>query len=177
MEPRFPGDGITRPPRGTTHLQLQQHNNSLRHYRINCGSNQSNITTLSSPEVGECDLPRSQVHVERTYIQLLQLTGFLNTKVKQYNIENGRTISHCDMHSHSSIVANGHSEYIHDVTRDQCNQMHTIGTFLVTSSLDISNLKVNETSFHSVTLAGSVTPNVDCTGTQFLTHTEHGIML
>ena len=71
------------------------------------------------------------------------------------------------MHSHISIVANGHSKYIQDVTRDQCNQMHKIGTFLVAPSLQISKLKVNETSFHSVTSAGSVTPNGDCTGTQF----------
>ena len=48
---------------------------------FDCGSNQSNITTLSLLEVGECDLPRCQVHVERTYIQLSQLTGFSNTKV------------------------------------------------------------------------------------------------
>ena len=34
-------------------------------------------------------------------------------------------------------------------------------------SLQISKLKINETSFHIVTLAGSVTPNGDCTGTQF----------
>ena len=71
------------------------------------------------------------------------------------------------MNSHSSIVVKGHSEYIHDGTRDQSNQLHTIGTFLVILSLQISKLKVNETSFHSVTLAGSVTPNGDCTGTQF----------
>ena len=134
---------------------------------FDCGSNQSNITTLSSLEVGECDLPRSQVHFERTYIQLLQLTGFSNTKVIQCKIEIRRAISHCGMQSHSSIFANDHSEYIHDVTRDQCNQMHTIGTFLVSSSLQIWKLKVNETSFHSVTLAGSVTPNGDCTGTEF----------
>ena len=45
--------------------------------------------------------------------------------------------------------------------------MYTIGTFLVTPSLQISKLKVKETSFHSVTLAGSITPNGNCTGTQF----------
>ena len=37
---------------------------------FDCGSNQSNIDTLSLLEVGECDLPKSQVIVERTYIQL-----------------------------------------------------------------------------------------------------------
>ena len=31
----------------------------------------------------------------------------------------------------------------------------------------MSKLKINGTSFHSVTLAGSVRPNGDCTGTQF----------
>ena len=46
------------------------------------------------------------------------------------------------------------------------NEMHTIETFFVTSSRQISKLKVNETSLHSVTLAASVTPNADCTGTQ-----------
>ena len=71
------------------------------------------------------------------------------------------------MHSHISIVANGHCEYIQDVIQDQCNQMYTIGTFLVAPSLQISKLKVNETLFHSVTLAGSVTANGDCSGTQF----------
>ena len=109
----------------------------IRHYittihaitGFDCGSNQSNITTLSSLEVGECDLPRSQVYVKSTYIQLLQLTGFSNTKVIQCKIEIRRPISHCGMHFHSSIVAHGHSEYLHDVTRDQCNQMYTIGTF------------------------------------------------
>ena len=40
---------------------------------FDCGSNQSNITILSLLEVGECNLPRSQVHVDRTYVQLLQI--------------------------------------------------------------------------------------------------------
>ena len=40
--------------------------------RFDCGSNQSNIT-LSLLEVGECDLRRSQVHVERTFIQFYKI--------------------------------------------------------------------------------------------------------
>ena len=71
------------------------------------------------------------------------------------------------MHSHISGVANGHSEYIQEVSRDQCKQMHTMGNFLVTPSIQISKLKINETSYHTVTLAGSLTTNGECTGTQF----------
>ena len=71
------------------------------------------------------------------------------------------------MHSHISIVVNGPSEYIQDVTRDQCNRMHTMVTFLVAPSLQISKLEVNKTMFHSVILEASVTPNGDYTATQF----------
>ena len=71
------------------------------------------------------------------------------------------------MHSHISIVSNGHSEYIQNFIRDQCKQMQPIGTFLVVPSLQILKLNVNEISFHSVTLAGYITPNGDCNGTQF----------
>ena len=51
--------------------------------------------------------------------------------------------------------------------RNSTVNIYTQFTFLVTPSLQISKFKVNETSFHSVTLAGSLTPNEDCTGTQF----------
>ena len=45
--------------------------------------------------------------------------------------------------------------------------MHTIGTLIIAPSFQTSKLKVNETTFHSVTLARFVTPNGDGTGTQF----------
>ena len=92
---------------------------------FDCSSNQSNITMLSILEVGECDLSRSQVHVERTYIQLLQLTEFSNSKEIQCKVEFLRAISHCGMHSHISIVADGYSGYIQDATREhvtKCTQ-------------------------------------------------------
>ena len=71
------------------------------------------------------------------------------------------------MYSHITMVAIGHSEYIQDVIQHKCNQMHTIGTFLVAPYLQVSKLKVNETSFLSVTLSVSLTPNGDCSGRQF----------
>ena len=96
----------------------------------------------------------------------------------QCNVEIRRAISHCGMHLHISIVANGHSEYIQDIARDQCIQIHTIGTFIVTPSLHITKLKVNrnktsqspgEFSYHSMkgpgymsVIAGKVVHIVKC---------------
>ena len=42
---------------------------------FDCASNNANIAKLSLLEVGECDLPQRQVNVEKTYVQLLQITG------------------------------------------------------------------------------------------------------
>ena len=61
--------------------------------------------------------------------EISHLAAFSNTKVIQCKVGVRRTISHCGMHSYSSIVANGHCEYIQDVTRAQTNELHTIGTF------------------------------------------------
>ena len=63
-----------------------------------CGSNQLNLTTLSLLEVGECDIPEPKLHIETTYIQLLQISDFTLTQVRQCKIEIRRTISYCGMH-------------------------------------------------------------------------------
>ena len=49
------------------------------------------------------------------------------------------------MHSHISVLANTHSEYIQEISRDQRKKLHTMGNFLVTPSVQISELKINET--------------------------------
>ena len=108
-----------------------------------------------------------RVNNEKTYIQLLQITGFSNNKVIQCKAEIHRAITYCGMHCHISVVANGHSKYIQEIFRDQSKQVHTTRNFLVTPSIQISNSKINETSYHTVTFAGSITTNGDCTGTQF----------
>ena len=45
--------------------------------------------------------------------------------------------------------------------------MYTKGNFLVTPSIQTPKLKINEASYHTVILAGSITIKGDCTGTQF----------
>ena len=42
-----------------------------------------------------------------------------------------------------------------------------MGNFLVIPSVQTSKLKINETSYHTTTSAGSVTTYGDCTGTEF----------
>ena len=132
-----------------------------------CGWNQLKLTTLSLLEVGECDIPKPKLHVETTYIQLLQISDFTLTQVRQCKIVIRRTISHCGIHKHISAVNNGQSEYIHELSHQQCNTLHSSGKISLDKNLQISNLKVNQTSYHNVLLAGSLARNGDCSGTQY----------
>ena len=71
------------------------------------------------------------------------------------------------MHSHISAVTNGQSEYIRELSNQQCDTLHSSGTISLGQNLQISHLKVNQTSYHSVLLAGSLAMNGDCSGTQY----------
>ena len=124
-----------------------------------CWTNHLNITTLSLLEVGECDIPEPQVQVEKTYLQLLQLSDFTLTKIIQCKVEVDRKIEYCGMHSHTSAIINGYREYIQEVSRKQCSKMHETGVFLVSLNTQITGLKTNRTSSHAIMLAGSTQVN------------------
>ena len=120
-----------------------------------CGSNHLNITTLSLLEVGECDIPEPHVQVDKVYVQLFQLSSFTLTKIIQWKVDVNRIIEYCGIQSHTSTVTNGFREYIQEISREQCNSMHNTGIFMVSPNIQISELKVNRTSSHSVIPAGS----------------------
>ena len=100
-----------------------------------CGSSQLDITNLFLLQVGECDLSKTQIKVEPTYIQLLQLSEFTQVKVTQRKVEVWRTVQYCGMHSHTSTVTNGESQYIKEISFDQCNMMHLTEIFIVNHNL------------------------------------------
>ena len=132
-----------------------------------CGPNQLNITTLSLLDVGACEIPQPQLHTESVNIQLLQISDYTLKKVIQCKIEVHRRVSYCGMYSHTSAVANGYKEYIQEISHEQCNLIHKTGVFTVGQSGQIFNLKPNNSYTHTLTIAGSLSNNGACTGSQF----------
>lgn len=131
-----------------------------------CGSSNLNVTTLSLIDVGDCDIKKPEVEASPVYIQLLQLNEFIENKVIQCKVEIHRTIFHCGMNSHVSVVAHGQLEYLAEVTRDTCEVMHKSGMYRLGNSL-INDLRVNQSTTHSITLAGSIKNDGSCYGTQY----------
>lgn len=132
-----------------------------------CGGSGMNITSLSLLDIGECRVDNIEPHKEETFVQLLQLSEFDHTPGIQCRIEIDRTIYYCGMHSHVSVVHNGRSEYIREVSADTCKKLHTTGTIFLGGSALISGIKINSTATRSITFAGSAATDGRCSGTQF----------
>ena len=65
-----------------------------------------------------------------------------------------QTIYHCGMNSHISIVLNGENEYINDVSRSACQDVHKTGILKVSDAHIVHGIKVNQAVTHSTVLAG-----------------------
>ena len=65
-----------------------------------------------------------------------------------------RTIYYCGMNSHISIVLNGENEYINDVSKSACQDVHKTGILTVSESHIVHGIKVNQTVTHNIILAG-----------------------
>ena len=96
-----------------------------------CGSRHLNVTTLSSLEVGNCDLPETKINITRRYVQILQINQYTETRIIQCKMEIHHTIYYYGMSSHISIVLNGENEYINGVSRSACQDVHKTGILKV----------------------------------------------
>lgn len=134
---------------------------------FDCGGRHLNITAVSLLDVGECDLDISTPNTTEVYIQLLQLSDYSYTEVIQCKVEISRTIYHCGMHSHISIVHNGKADYVHETGYSQCLRMFQDGIITLGAHHLVTGLKANQTTYRSITMAGRVQVDGYCKGTQY----------
>src|SRR5580765_3398282 len=134
---------------------------------FDCGGQHLNITSVSLLDVGECNFNYRKPNTSEVYVQLLQLSDYNHAEVIQCKVEISRSIYHCGMHSHVSVVHNGKADYIHETGYTQCLRILQDGTFSLGAGNVIHGLKFNRTSFHSLTLAGRISNDGSCKGTQY----------
>ncbi|XP_047370478.1 uncharacterized protein LOC124957491 [Vespa velutina] len=132
-----------------------------------CGGGSTNITTISLLDTGECNIPLHAPNATEVYIQLLQLAEYDHTHVHQCRVEIDRTIYYCGMSSHVSAVQNGRRIYLMDLTAEACKATFNTGILGITPSLQVSGLRANATEYRSATLAGSLSMDGKCSGTQY----------
>lgn len=131
-----------------------------------CGGEGLNITTLSLLDIGNCDMQDIEPNKEERYIQLMQLAEYDKTTVVQCKIEVDRIIHYCGMHSHISMVQNGRKEYILEIGEQPCRRLHETGTITIGNAI-LDKIMRNATNLRSAMLAGSVTMDGKCSGSQY----------
>jgi len=103
---------------------------------------------------------------ENIYIQLLQLSDFDHVQITQCKLVIDRTVYYCGMHSHVSVVHNGRNEYMHELGEAGYSRLHRTDTISIGAAI-IDQIETNQTSYYSITLAGSLTADGKCSGTQY----------
>lgn len=134
---------------------------------FDCGSQHLNITTISLLDVGGCNLNVKQPNTTAVYIQLLQLSEYNYAEVIQCKVEISRTIYHCGMHSHISVVHNGRADYVREVGYTQCMTLFQEGSIGVGTDNRLHGMRPNQTSSHSITLGGKINNDGTCKGIQY----------
>ncbi|CAG5071967.1 Protein of unknown function [Cotesia congregata] len=131
-----------------------------------CGNKILNMTTISLVDIDECDLDTEPIETTLKDIALLQLNEFEHIQITQCKIEIHRVIQHCGWQSYNSIVNNGINEYILPISHEMCQVAHDHGTLRIGNTF-IDGFLPNITATRSITLAGSVNSNADCTNAQY----------
>ncbi|XP_032681742.1 uncharacterized protein LOC116849068 [Odontomachus brunneus] len=132
-----------------------------------CSGKSLNVSTISLLGIGECHFQAEKVNSISTYIQLLQVTDYPQTKVISCRVEINRRIFYCGMHSHFSLVQGDHHKYLVDLDQGACDKLHRTRSFSYGTESPVVDLFPNTTNYRSLILAGTISVDGSCHGSQF----------
>ncbi|ANC97698.1 G [Lonestar tick chuvirus 1] len=131
-----------------------------------CSSKIANISAISIFSVAPCEEEPVAGHEKAEVIQLLQERTVTRIPVITCLVERSHVIYHCGMHSHASLGQIASGEVIH-LSREQCQLLHSHGTYSLGIGVCDDRIIVNGTKQHSVTEHGFIDGSFNCEGTSF----------
>lgn len=132
-----------------------------------CGGGGLNVTTYSTLEVEQCNIPVITPNETNVKIQLLQLTKYQSIKVQECRVTVERSVFRCGMWSHVSAVKDHQRTYFVNIDREQCKMLIATGTYKYTDTIIMTNLKPNSSNQEAFMLAGNVDREGTCEGATY----------
>lgn len=126
-----------------------------------CGHESVQVSSLSTLDVGPCNLVFDNITSEEEEIQLLQTSTVSTIHVYQCKISIIRSIFHCGMHSHASTADGGVTQYVYDLRREDCMNAHRFGTLKLQDTL-IDSITANHTTTANIMAAGKIDKDHNC---------------
>lgn len=134
---------------------------------FDCNQGRPNITTVSLLEIEECQQNIKTLRETEEYIQLVQTADYAGEHVYQCKISIQRHVTYCGMHSHASEVRGGHGAYILEVGKQACMDLHRYRKYQFQHNILIDGLKHNATIQRSSVIAGSISYDGSCSGSDY----------
>lgn len=135
-----------------------------------CTDEHVNISVISLKDVAPCpDIEGGYSSVNRK-VQVVQQNEIKIQPVQTCLVEVTRIITHCGMHSHSSLVAGSLANFVYPLGAEQCRDAHRYKSLHIYHRV-IGNLVLNGTTTASVTLYGRIDDDGTCEGVPY---TEEG---
>ncbi|KAG5892265.1 hypothetical protein JTB14_034216 [Gonioctena quinquepunctata] len=131
-----------------------------------CDDKDSEISAVSIRDVAECPEINTAYYSESRTVKVIQRDEISLQHIWTCLIEVTRLISHCGMHSHSSVVAGGIMNYIYRVGAEECRSIHRYRTLKIYQQ-NIGGITMNGTTTASLTLEGVVDPDGTCEGSTY----------
>ncbi|XP_063989692.1 uncharacterized protein LOC135168981 [Diachasmimorpha longicaudata] len=132
-----------------------------------CSGSTLNLTSYSLLHVEECNVPFLDPNSTTINIELMQLNKYEHIEINECRVQIERTIHHCGMFSHVSIVQNYHREYFVELDQHECERLHHSNSLAVSHNIFIDNLVRNALNSRPITLAGRTSTTGSCKGTQY----------
>lgn len=129
-----------------------------------------NVTAISLRGIAECPEGETDFEEKRVQVRVIQRNEIRQVSTFTCLIEVTRVISHCGMHSHSSLVNGGLATRIVKLGAEQCRNAHRYDNLQLYGQ-NILGLTKNGTTRSSATLSGKVSKDGSCSGG---TYTEDG---
>ncbi|KAG5879423.1 hypothetical protein JTB14_026514 [Gonioctena quinquepunctata] len=131
-----------------------------------CDDKDSEISAVSIRDVAECPEIDTAYSSESGTVKVIQRDKISLQHVWTCLIEVTRSISHCGMHSHSSVVAEGIMNYIYRVGAEECRSIHRYRTLKIYQQ-NIGGITMNGTTTESLTQEGAVDSDGTCEGSTY----------
>lgn len=121
-----------------------------------CGAEDLNITAISLYRPTGCKSSLAPKVTEKKYIQVIQQKTSHTARVIQCSLMTERSITHCGMHSHSSMVANSYAHQIRTFTYPQCQNILLTGYYEFDNKHGLRDIKTNMTTRGEIVIEGNI---------------------
>lgn len=129
---------------------------------FDCGAkpfNELQMKTYSLLDVHACNIKTPIIESKKFTGQIVQTKLYEYREVFQCKVKVKRTIRRCSLFGYLEPVENGLMEFLLDISKEQCKKMHYTRSFAYDSQHILTDLKVNQTSVRSISLAGNAVDN------------------